>query len=206
MPRLTTSEQVLEKMERVYDFIHDYIKKHDYSPTIREICAECNIPSTGSAFYYVHKLIEQGRLEQSTLFTRVFTPKYYSRTFIKAPIINKIKAENTSIFDEVNIEGVCPLPSEFYGEKGCFSFKIKDDYMANCSLKKGDVAICKKFSNFSNGELAVVVLNGEVFARKVYNIDCRLLARTDYDGEVIEMYIGSDSDIIGKVIGIIRKF
>ncbi len=205
MPRLYTSDQVLEKMERVYEFISQFIKENHYSPTIREICRRCDIPSTGSAFYYVHKLKKQGRIDQSNLMGRVFTPKFYNETFEKAPVLNKIKVENTTIFDEENIEGVFPIPAEFKGERDCFVFKIKDNYMLNCGFMKNDYAICKKFSNFSNGDIAVVVLEGVVTARRVYNIDCRLLARTDFDGEMIETYIGQDSNIIGKVIGITRR-
>ena len=61
MTRLTTSNKVLEKMDCVYNFMLKYIKTHDYAPTIREICVECKILSTASAYYYVKKLVEQGR-------------------------------------------------------------------------------------------------------------------------------------------------
>ncbi len=200
-----TTEEVLKKMEKVYSFIHEYTKKHDYSPTIREICKYCNIPSTGGAFYYVDKLIKQGRLKQSNLQTRVFTPIYYQQNCVKVPVIGKIKTENTSIFDEINLEGVFPLPTEFESERDCFAFKVTDDYMANSGFMKNDTAICKKFSNFSGGDLAVVILNGEPKIRRVYNVNCKLITRTDYDGEVIETPIGPNENIIGKVIGITRK-
>ncbi len=200
------SSQVLEKMQKVRVFISDYTKIHDFSPSIRDICKYCNIPSTGSAFYYVRNLIKNGELDKNTLRARIYTPKHYNKTFVKVPIIDKITTENTCIFDEKNVIGLCPLPDEYNNEKDCFVLKIKDNLMINSGLIKGDIAICKKFSYFSNGDLTVVIIDNEAKIRKIYNENCLLLAKTDCDIENYVTNLHFESNIIGKVIGLIRKF
>ena len=200
------STKVLEKMQKVRAFINDYTKKYDFSPSIRDICKACDIPSTASALYYVRKLIKHGELDKNTLLSRVYTPKHYNKTFLRVPIIDKILTENTSVFDEKNVVGLCPLPTEYNDEKDCFALKIKDNSMINCGLIKGDTAICRKFSYFSNGDLAVVLIDGEAKVRKVYNEKCILIAKTDCSSENIKENLHLESNIIGKVVGFIRKF
>jgi repressor LexA len=200
------SQKVLEKMQKVRVFINNYTKNHDYSPSIRDICKFCEIPSTASALYYVRKLIKNGELDKNTLPSRVYTPKHYNKTFNKVPIIDKITTENTCIFDEVNVIGLCPLPNEFSSESNCFALKIKDNLMINSGLVKGDIAICKNLSYFSNGDLAVVLIDNEAKVRRVFNENCILLAKTDNNSENAQDNLHFESNIIGKVIGLIRKF
>ena len=200
------STKVLEKMQKVRVFINDYTKIHDFSPSIRDICKNCDIPSTASALYYVRKLIKNGELDKNTFPSRVYTPKHYNKAFVKVPIIDKIATENTCIFDEENIIGLCPLPYEFNNESECFALKIKDNLMINAGLVKGDIAICKKLSYFSNGDLAVVLIDNEAKIRRVFNENCVLIAKTYSNSENNQDYLHFESNIIGKVIGLIRKF
>ncbi len=200
MARLTTSNKVLEKMDCVYNFILTHIKSHDYAPTIREICVECKILSTASAYYYVKKLVEQGRLDKSTLKSRVFTPKHYDKKFTKIPLIS-----NYDVNSNENIIAVYPLPPEFSDEIDCFAIKIKDNLMINSGFIKSDTVICKKHAYFSNGDLAVVTINGDVVLRKIYNKDNVILTKTDNNIENFDNVLTSESQVLGKIIGLVRK-
>ena len=45
-----------EKYNTVYEFIKKYITENGYSPSVREICANCGIKSTATAYQYINKL------------------------------------------------------------------------------------------------------------------------------------------------------
>lgn len=199
MTRLTTSNKVLEKMDCVYNFMLKHIKTHDYAPTIREICVECKILSTASAYYYVKKLVEQGRLDKSTLKSRVFTPKHYDKKFTKIPLISNY---DNSI---ENIVAVYPLPPEFSKEKDCFAIKIKDDLMINSGFINSDTVICKKHVYFSNGDIAVVAINGDLVLRIIYNKDNVIIAKTNNNIKNFDTVLTSESQVVGKIIGLVRK-
>ncbi len=205
MARLTTSSKVLEKMDCVYNFILAHIKSHDYAPTIREICVECKILSTASAYYYVKKLVDQGRLDKSTLKSRVFAPKYYDTKFTKIPLISKVLDKNYDLNSNENIIAVYPLPPEFSNENDCFAIKIKDNLMINSGFVKSDTVICKKHTYFSNGDLAVVVINGDVVLRKIYNKNNVILTKTDNNKDNFDNVLTSESQVLGKIIGLVRK-
>lgn len=206
MPRTSISNKVLEKMECVYTFILSYIKERDYAPTIREICVRCNIKSTASAYYYVKKLINQGRLDKSALPSRNFAPKHYDKKFVKIPLINTISNKFDDIFNESNIVSLYPLPPEFGDEKDCFAIKIRDNLMKNSGFINYDTVICKKNSYFSNGDLAIVIINNQLVLRKIYNQNNVIIAQTDCFENTINTQLNSEKYVVGKVIGLIRKY
>lgn len=49
---------------RVLRFVHEYTIQHKQSPTIREACEGCGVPSTSTMNYYVDELIKFGCLEE----------------------------------------------------------------------------------------------------------------------------------------------
>lgn len=53
-----------EKYNAVFEFIKSYISENGYSPSVREICANCGIKSTATAYQYMNKLSEPGAYKQ----------------------------------------------------------------------------------------------------------------------------------------------
>lgn len=49
--------------EKVLNAIVEYISKHQYPPTGRELCGLTGLKSTSSVNKYVTKLLEEGKLE-----------------------------------------------------------------------------------------------------------------------------------------------
>lgn len=54
-----------EKYNAVFEFIKSYISENGYSPSVREICANCGIKSTATAYQYMNKLSEQGLISKA---------------------------------------------------------------------------------------------------------------------------------------------
>lgn len=53
----------IKSRDKIYEFIGEYIKNHDYSPTIREICAGVGLRSTSSVYYQLSVLERQERIK-----------------------------------------------------------------------------------------------------------------------------------------------
>ena len=51
--------------EQVYDFIVDFRRQHQVSPTVREVAAGVGISSTSVVAYHLDKLLEDGRLQRT---------------------------------------------------------------------------------------------------------------------------------------------
>ena len=50
-------------IERVYNYICDYINNKQISPSVRDICAGVGLKSTSSVHTYLKQLDNQGRIE-----------------------------------------------------------------------------------------------------------------------------------------------
>jgi SOS-response transcriptional repressor LexA len=51
--------------ERIYQFIANYIKEHQYSPSLREIGSACGKVSLGSVSYQLDKLEAEGKISRA---------------------------------------------------------------------------------------------------------------------------------------------
>lgn len=63
-----TREEEIE--QKIIDYMEEYTKKNDYSPTIREICEAVGFKSTNTGHNYVTRLIEKGRICKSPIKSR----------------------------------------------------------------------------------------------------------------------------------------
>lgn len=59
----TTIDQGHETRKRIYDFVVDYIKKHGYPPTVREIGEGVYLTSTSSVHSHLLQMLESGMFE-----------------------------------------------------------------------------------------------------------------------------------------------
>lgn len=54
---------ISESRQLVLNAIIEYIKEHQYSPTVREICDMTGLKSTASVHRYIDELLKSGLLE-----------------------------------------------------------------------------------------------------------------------------------------------
>ena len=60
--------------DRIHRFILNYYVQHKYPPTVRDICAGCGTNSTGSMFYHLNILEQEGRIRKDAGIARGIIP------------------------------------------------------------------------------------------------------------------------------------
>ena len=103
-----------EKYNTVYEFIKKYITENGYSPSVREICANCGIKSTATAYQYINKLNEQGLIKKAGNKKRAVSLKKSGGQSVSVPLVGTVAA-GQPIFADENYEGYYSLPTEFFG-------------------------------------------------------------------------------------------
>ena len=53
-----------DKQNKIYDFLCDFLKAHDFPPTVREIAEMTGLTSASSADYYLKQLEEKGYIRR----------------------------------------------------------------------------------------------------------------------------------------------
>ena len=61
---MTKKKKLTEKQRIVYDGIVNYQKDNGYAPSIKELCAICNLASTSSVYAHLKKLEELGYIRR----------------------------------------------------------------------------------------------------------------------------------------------
>jgi repressor LexA len=60
---ISVQERTKQREEEILNIIKAYWKKHNYSPTIREIARKASVTSTSTILNYLNKLQEKGLID-----------------------------------------------------------------------------------------------------------------------------------------------
>ena len=191
-----------EKLEKVYNFLVDFIDQNGFSPSIREICDKCDIKSTATAHSYVEKLKESGYLLKSPQKKRALTTS--KRLDYKSiPLIGTVQA-GTPIYAVENLDGYVPLPPDFDSDSKFFALKVKGDSMIKAGIVENDVIIVKEQSTANNGDLVVALIDDSATVKRFYKKENKIILHPENDN--MQDIIFDDVIILGLVKGLMRKF
>lgn len=199
----------MRKIDEAYEFIREYIKSNDSSPTIREICDGINVKSTSTVTYYLRKLEELHKITRTNLKTRGFklvetSPRKIDvEGILNLPFIDELHPQHPLISEE-NIAGHYVVNADLFKGYNMFIVPMRDDSMRkNAGIKQGDLLVISHQQATNNGELVVALIKNQYFIRRVYReFDLiRLMADEGYPYD--EVY-AKQVVILGKVVGLIR--
>ncbi len=207
-------ENVSSRQEKILDYINKKIKESGYPPSIREIAKAVNLRSSATVHSHLKKLEEKGYLKRNQSKPRAISllTRHGDETadgggfnnMIYIPVVGKIAA-GKPILAEENIEDYFPLTSDFVkGKKEVFILHVRGDSMVNAGILDRDYIVVRKQENAINGEIIVALLEDEATVKRFFKTDkkIKLMPENDY----MEPIVVKDVKIIGKVIGVIRKY
>ena len=189
-------------LNQIYDFIEEYNLTNGYPPSIREICAKCNIKSTATAHSYVERLKSKGLIEKKSQKKRTLTLSGQN-LFKKIPLVGTITA-GQPIFAVENLEGYYPLPPEFSSSDDVFALRVKGDSMIDAGIYDKDVVIVKKQETAENGEIVIALIDDSATVKRFYKANGKIILHPE--NTTMQDIILSNVQILGTVKGLIRKF
>lgn len=196
-------KKVNENLEKVYNFTLEYVKNNGFPPSVREICAKCNIKSTATAYSYVERLKEKGLLTKSPLKKRAITVANLKNDYITVPIIGTVTA-GTPIFAVENLDGYMPLPPDFDNGNETFALKVTGESMINAGICDKDIIIVNKQDTADNGDIIVALVDDSATVKRFYKKDGKIILHPEND--FMEDMIFDSITVLGKVKGLMRKF
>ncbi len=191
------------KLDIVYNFTVNFIDKNGFPPSIREICEKCNIKSTASAYFYIEKLKERGRLVQSPLKKRTLSVPSLKNDTKNTPLIGVITA-GTPIFAVENLEGYVPLSPDFNGVSADFALRVDGESMIDAGIYDKDIIIVQKQDTAENGEIVVALIDDCATVKRFYKRDGKYILHPE-NSTMTDM-VFDNLCILGIVKGLIRKF
>lgn len=206
-----------KKKETILNYIIEYQKSNGYPPTIREICKALNISSTSTVSYYLNILENEGVIKKSANKNRaleinagtpqIIKPKFNNfepENITKIPIVGKITAGSPILAVEECEEYFMVSPNLFRGDN-LFMLTVSGESMINAGIYDGDKIILQKQSYANNGEIVAALLDdGLATVKRFFKENGKF--RLQPENDTMSPIIVDNVSILGKVIGLVRKF
>jgi repressor LexA len=201
-----------ERQKGILKFIADFLRRHGYPPTIREIGAKVGISSTSVVNYNLGILERDGYIERDREISRgIRLPGGLASISgrIQIPLCGRIAAGDPipipdDSFPTETIELTRDILKE---EEGLYALEVRGDSMIDALVHDGDIVIMKHQKEAENGEMVAVWLRdkGETTLKKIYHEGERV--RLQPANPLLEpIYVHPrDVEIQGKVMVVIRR-
>lgn len=197
--------KIERKLDEVYSFTIAYIDSYGFPPSVRDICAMCDISSTATAYSYLKKLTERGLLKKSPLKKRAISVvgRPHSTDSKNVPLIGAIRA-GTPVFAVENFEEYIPLPEEFGNNPDRFALRVVGESMINAGIYDKDIIIVEKTDYAEDGDIVVALIDDSATVKTFYKRNGKIILHPENDS--MNDMVFDNVSILGKVKGLIRKF
>ena len=204
-------EKLTDRQQDILQIIKKLTAKKGYPPTVREIGEEANLHSPATIHFHLMQLVKKGYISKedgSNRTIEILVPNEYldeQEDVVKVPLLGKVTA-GTPIEAIEHPDETFALPVELVGnKKEVFTLRVSGESMINVGIYDGDILIVERQQSANNGE-TVVAMNkdNEATVKTFYkeNGHFRLQPETD----TMEPIILDEVTILGKVVGLYRKF
>jgi len=209
------NDKISEKQFQIFKCIVDAIKNIGYPPSVREIAEAVGLSSSATVHAHLKKLEDFGYIRRgkgSSRTIEILNSAYRAadnnesdlRDITLIPIVGNVAA-GTPILAQENIEEYFPVTSDFIKDTNeVFMLKVKGDSMINAGILDRDYIIVRKQEIARNGEIIVALIEDEATVKRFLKTDklIKLIPENDF----MKPIVVNDVTIVGKVIGVIRKY
>lgn len=194
-------EKLTKKQKKALELIRIKIHETGYPPTVRELCEALGVHSSATAFKYLKILEKKGYIKREKEKTRAIqlTPQIRN-----LPLVGKVAAGNPLLALQEHTQMI-PVPEELAGNEGSFLVRVEGDSMVGDHILDGDYVMIHPQSSADNGDIVIALIHQEeVTVKRFYkNKDQITLTPSN---PAYQPIVTKDATILGKVIGIIRRF
>ena len=202
------------RQQEIWDFLVDYVDRHGYPPTVREIGDAVGLASPSTVHAHLANLERAGllkrdptkprALELSGRGPRELPPRKEARPGV--PLVGEIAAGGPLLAED-NIEEYLAVPEIIERRGADFLLRVKGDSMIEAGILDGDIVVVKREQTAENGDI-VVALAGEDEAldeatvKRFFREDGRI--RLQPENSELEPIYAAHVQVIGKVTGVLR--
>lgn len=162
-----------QRQRDILDFIEDFIGENGYPPTIRDIGAAVEIPSTSVVNYNLNKLVREGYLERSKKVSRGLMlikdehqePKETSvrsaNEVFEVPMVGQIVASRPLEFFEYHDDETVEIPPTLLNkvpQDQVYALRVKGHSMIDAMVDDGDIVILQRQETAQDRDMVAVWL------------------------------------------------
>ena len=202
------------RQQEIWDFLVDYVDRHGYPPTVREIGDAVGLASPSTVHAHLANLERAGLLKRDPTKPRALElsgrgPREVPRREEPRralPLVGEIAAGGPLIAED-NVEEYLAVPELIERRGADFLLRVKGDSMIEAGILDGDIVVVKREQTAENGDI-VVALAGtdetadEATVKRFFRENGRI--RLQPENAALEPIYADHVQIIGKVTGVFR--
>jgi repressor LexA len=207
---MTTKEPLLNKRQQeIFSFIKESLLKNGYPPSVREIGKAVGLKSSSTVHGHLAKIEELGLIRRDPTKPRAIDlldeKPWLQKNMLSVPLVGRVTAGQPILATE-NIEEVYPFPEELLGTRdNVFMLTVEGTSMINAGIFDGDYIMVREQNTANNGDIVVAMLDGESATVKRFFKEPDII-RLQPENDAMQPIYSRDVAILGKVIGVFRKF
>jgi repressor LexA len=199
------------RQQRILGVIRDWVVKHGYSPSTRQIGDAVGLRSSSSVSKHLASLEEKGFLRRSATMSRAIDVRMFLQDHatqepgndsVTVPVVGDIAA-GTPIPAVEHHDDVLTLPRGLTGRGNVFGLRVRGDSMVDAAICDGDIVVVRQQTEAHSGQIVAAMIDEEATV-KVYrrrNGHVYLEPRNpEYD--VID---GDRAAVLGIVVSVLRS-
>lgn len=194
-------DSLTQNQKNTLQVIKKLIKERGYPPTVREIGKLVGVSSSATSYKYLTILEKKGYIQRKKGKSRAIRLIPQTK---KIPVVGSVAAGDP-LWALKDITEYIPIPEELSGGEDSFMVKVEGDSMIGDHILNGDYVMVKPQQDASNGDIVIALLNQEeVTVKRFYKKDKQITLQPS--NSLYKPIISKDVIILGKVIGILRRF
>jgi repressor LexA len=198
------------RQQEIWTFLVEYVDRHGYPPTVREIGEEVGLASPSTVHAHLANLERAGLLKRDPTKPRALEligrEKPVESNVVelpKLPLLGQIAAGGP-LLAEQNVEDSIAVPETL---KGDFVLRVKGESMIEAGILDGDLVVVKRAQDARNGEIVVALAGDdesadEATVKTFYRENGRV--RLQPENASLEPIYAEHVQILGKVVGVFR--
>ncbi|MGH2933676.1 MAG: transcriptional repressor LexA [Gaiellaceae bacterium] len=195
------------RQQEIWTFLVDYVDRHGYPPTVREIGEAVGLASPSTVHAHLANLERAGLLRRDPTKPRAL--ELVGRiqevaVLPKLPLVGQVAAGGPLLAED-NIEDEIAVPETL---KGDFLLRIKGESMVDAGILDGDLVVVRRAQDARNGEIVVALAGDDESADeatvKTFYKE-RGKVRLQPENSTMEPIYAQHVQILGKVVGVFRQ-
>jgi repressor LexA len=212
-----------DRQQQIWNFLVEYVDRHGYPPTVREIGEEVGLASPSTVHAHLANLERAGLLRRDPTKPRALELLGRERPSalpaapaevdsgpareddaITLPLVGDIAAGAPLLADQ-NIEEYLTFPRSTRGD---FLLRVRGESMIEAGILDGDLVIVQKTQEARDGEIVVALAGGdesadEATVKTFYREDGRI--RLQPENASLDPIYAEYVQILGRVVGVFRE-
>jgi repressor LexA len=200
--------KLTKKQSEILQYITKCLQEQGYPPTIREIAERFSLESTGTVRDHLKALTDKGFIKRIPGVSRglkLIKTELLPSNSVFIPIVGHISAGGPKLAFE-DIRGNLAVDKTIITAEGTFALRVEGDSMMGKGIFKGDYVVIKPQPIAQNGDVVVALIDDEEATVKEFRRKNGVMQLVPANPIYQPIDVDERVKIIGRVVGLIRKF